>query len=105
MQLTEYHLPKNQVICEMNGAVNPSNSEWLIIVAHDFKHVKSNDHRPTSRAIPISFALYGRMGYNTHAYNDTGQLPALGQKCQVAKPIKPMVHTTISIIGNIGTPP
>lgn len=47
------------------------------IVAHDFKHVKSSDHRPTSRAIPISSAIYGRMGYNTHAYNDTGQLPAL----------------------------
>jgi hypothetical protein len=29
MQLTEYHIPKNPVICEMNGAVNPSNSEWL----------------------------------------------------------------------------
>src|SRR5258708_5939204 len=47
------------------------------IVAHDFKHVKSNDHRPTSRGIPISLSLYGGMGFNTHAFNDTGQLATL----------------------------
>jgi hypothetical protein len=27
--------------------------------------------------IPLSFALYGQMGFNTHTFNDTGQIEAL----------------------------
>ena len=46
------------------------------IVAHDFKHVKSNDYRTTTR-IPVSLALYGKMGFNTHTFNDTGQRATL----------------------------
>ncbi len=50
------------------------------IVAHDFKHVKSTEHRSVPGAIPISFALYGSigsMGFNTHTLNDTGELNSL----------------------------
>lgn len=43
------------------------------IVAHHFKHVKSNDERPTQRAIPISGALFGGMGFGTHTFGDSGQ--------------------------------
>src|SRR5438067_1079852 len=47
------------------------------IVAHDFKHVRSSDHRPVPNRIPVSSALYGNMGVNTHMPNDTGQLASL----------------------------
>ena len=50
------------------------------IVAHDFKHVKSTQHRAVPGAIPISLALYARigsMGFNTHMLNDTGEVNSL----------------------------
>src|ERR1039458_2392441 len=48
--------------------------EFLIVehVAHDFKHVKSEDERRITRGIPLSHAFYGGMGFNTHTFNDTG---------------------------------
>jgi hypothetical protein len=53
--------------------------EFLIVdhVAHDFKHVKSEDKRRITREIPLSHAIYGRTGFNTHTFNDTGQIMAL----------------------------
>jgi hypothetical protein len=53
--------------------------EFLIVdhVAHDFKHVKSEDTRRLTRGIPLSHAIYGGMGFNTHTLNDTGQIVAL----------------------------
>jgi hypothetical protein len=47
------------------------------IVAHDFKHVKSSDHRPVKRTIPIAHALYGRSHFNKSMFNDTGQIESL----------------------------
>lgn len=32
--------------------------------------------RPNTR-IPVSLALYGHMGFNTHVYNDAGQVETL----------------------------
>ena len=47
------------------------------IVALDFKHVRSRRNKPQPNTIPISAALYGRVGFNTHMLNDTGQVAAL----------------------------
>lgn len=47
------------------------------IVAHDFKHIHASDRKGAPNTIPLSFALYGRMGFNTHTFNDTGQLELL----------------------------
>jgi len=47
------------------------------IVAHDFKHIHASDRNVPPNRIPLSFALYGRMGFNTHTFNDTGQLESL----------------------------
>jgi len=33
--------------------------------------------QPCETAIPLSFAIYGCMGFNTHTLNDTGELTAL----------------------------
>ena len=47
------------------------------IVAHDFKHIHASDRNVPPRTIPLSMALYGKMGFNTHTFNDTGQIASL----------------------------
>jgi hypothetical protein len=49
------------------------------IVALDFKHVRSSKHKLKAGPprIPIGMALYGQMGFNTHMFNDTGQVASL----------------------------
>lgn len=42
------------------------------MVAHHFKHVKSNDERPTPGFIPLSAAVLGTAAFNTTTLNDTG---------------------------------
>jgi hypothetical protein len=49
------------------------------IIAHDFKHVRS-EWRGTTTTMKLargSSAVLGRMGFNTHMLNDTGQRDAL----------------------------
>ncbi len=47
------------------------------IVAHDFKHIHASDRNAPPNRITLSFALYGRVGFNTHTFNDTGQMESL----------------------------
>jgi hypothetical protein len=47
------------------------------IVAHDFKHIRASNRSGAPDRIPVSMALYGQMGFNTHMYNDTGQVETL----------------------------
>ena len=47
------------------------------IVAHDFKHIHASNRSGAPGRIPVSMALYGHMGFNTHMYNDTGQVETL----------------------------
>ncbi|MEK7428404.1 MAG: hypothetical protein V4514_21355, partial [Pseudomonadota bacterium] len=51
------------------------------LVAHDFKHIKSDlhgrRHNLPRHGIPISFAVYGKSGFNTHLLNDSGEIAAL----------------------------
>jgi hypothetical protein len=55
------------------------------IVAHDFKHVKA-DWRKTSRKLTTGpGAVIGRMGFNTHMFNETGQREALASLLSVAE--------------------
>jgi hypothetical protein len=48
------------------------------IVAHDFKHVKSDKHRqrPDRPSIPIGLAIYGTMAFGTGVFGGD-RLPAL----------------------------
>jgi hypothetical protein len=62
------------------------------IVAHDFKHVRSDNRKIPPRSIPISFALYGGMGFNTHTFNDTGQLSALRNLVYVVQGAVKFLH-------------
>lgn len=47
------------------------------IVAHDFKHIRATNRTGAPRRILVSMALYGHMGFNTHMFNDTGQIDTL----------------------------
>jgi hypothetical protein len=46
-------------------------------VAHDFKHLASRREKVPAGRIPLSFAIYGRAGFNTHSFNDVGQVENL----------------------------
>lgn len=62
------------------------------IVAHDFKHIHASDRKGAPNRIPLSFALYGRMGFNTHAFNDAGQLESLRHLTFVVRDALKFVH-------------
>ncbi len=49
------------------------------LVAHQFKHVRSNDEKAPHppRTIRLSPGLFGQVGFNTHAFNDTGSRHSL----------------------------
>jgi hypothetical protein len=68
--------------------------EFLIIdhVAHDFKHVKSEDERRITRGIPLSHVIYGGIGFNTHTLNDTGQIEALRHLTFVVRDAVKFLH-------------
>jgi hypothetical protein len=51
----------------------------------DFKHIHASDRNVPTNRIPLSFALYGRMGFNTHAFNDTRQLESLRNLTFIAR--------------------
>lgn len=53
--------------------------EFLLVdhIAHDFKHIKSRLQNPPKRGLPLSCAIYGQTGFNTHMLNDTGQVATL----------------------------
>jgi hypothetical protein len=72
--------------------------EFLIVdhVAHDFKHVKSEDQRRIERGIPLSHAIYGGMGFNTHTLNDTGQIEALRHLTFVVRDAVKFLHKKAS---------
>jgi hypothetical protein len=73
------------------------------IVAHDFKHVKSNDHRMTTR-IPVSRALYGKMAFNTHTFNDTGQRETLRNLTFLVDAAVKFVHQKADTMVKRGAP-
>lgn len=62
------------------------------IVAHDFKHIHASDRKGPPNTIPLSFALYGSMGLNTHTLNDTGQLESLRNLTFVVRDALKFVH-------------
>ncbi len=47
--------------------------EIVDVVAHHFKHVKSDRKNTTLSLAPVG--LYGNMGLNTRMYNDTSNYP------------------------------
>jgi hypothetical protein len=48
--------------------------EFTIVdmVAHHFKHVRSNDERPTPGFIPLPSTVFGATAFNTKTFNDSG---------------------------------
>jgi hypothetical protein len=44
------------------------------------------------RSIPLSLAVYGQMGFNTHAFNDAGQLAALRNLIYVVQEAVKFLH-------------
>ncbi|MGP0059647.1 MAG: hypothetical protein ACLPID_10215 [Beijerinckiaceae bacterium] len=62
------------------------------IVAHDFKHIHASDRNVPPNTIPLSFALYGRMGFNTHGFNDSGQIESLRNLTFVVRDALKFVH-------------
>jgi len=78
----------------MRKAWGKESMEFLIVdhVAHDFKHVKSEDERRVTRGLPLSHAIYGGMGFNTHTLNDTGQITALRNLTFVVRDAVKFLH-------------
>ena len=68
------------------------------IVAHDFKHIHASDRNVPPNTIPLSFALYGSMGFNTHMFNDTGELKSLRHLTFIVRDALEFVHAQAKLL-------
>ena len=68
------------------------------IVAHDFKHIRASDRNVPPNRIPLSFALYGRMGFNTHIFGDTGQIESLRHLTFIVRDALKFVHAQAKVL-------
>jgi hypothetical protein len=68
------------------------------IVAHDFKHIHASDRKGAPNTIPLSFALYGHMGFNTHMFNDTGQIETLRHLTFIVRDAVKFVKSQVALI-------